>query len=97
MPTWVMVVLSAYGVMSFITDLAMWRDKRAAIAGGHRPDRTPEASLHTLELLGGWPGTLAAQRLLRHKNRKRPYIAMLWFIILLHVVCWGFVTYWLWS
>ena len=53
-------------------------DKRAAI-GGRR--RIPEARLHLLELLGGWPGALLAMILMRHKTRKVSYLAGLAVII----------------
>jgi uncharacterized membrane protein YsdA (DUF1294 family)/cold shock CspA family protein len=32
--------------------------------------RTQESTLHLLALIGGWPGALAAQQLLRHKSKK---------------------------
>lgn len=73
-------------VMSVVTFITMWRDKRAAVAGSNR--RTPESTLHLIELLGGWPGTLAAQRLVRHKTRKTRYLISLWLIIALHIGVW---------
>ena len=32
-----------------------------------------ESTLHTLELLGGWPGAYLAASRLRHKSRKRSF------------------------
>lgn len=52
------------------TFAAYWSDKRAAQAQARR---TPEAMLHLLELLGGWPAAWLAQRVLRHKSRKERY------------------------
>ena len=56
------IITSIYGLMSLITFAVYYLDKRAARLG--RP-RTPEVTLHVLELLGGWPGALLAQRLER--------------------------------
>ena len=81
-----LIALAVYAVMSVITFGAFALDKRAARAGRWR---TPERSLHTLELLGGWPGALAAMRLIRHKNRKGSYVAVLALIIALHGTAWG--------
>mgnify|MGYP003329686241 CR=1 FL=1 len=53
-------------------------DKRAAINGRRR---IPEARLHLLELLGGWPGALLAMTVIRHKTRKVSYLAGLAVII----------------
>ena len=68
-------------------------DKQKAEADGWR---IPENTLHTLELLGGWPGGIVAQKQLRHKNRKFVYqmvfraivgahlfLFMLWLVIIL--------------
>lgn len=54
-------------------------DKRRAQDGDWR---LPEAQLHFLELLGGWPGAFLAQRRLRHKCSKGSYQFMFWFIVL---------------
>lgn len=65
-------------------------DKRAA---RHGRRRIPEARLHLLELIGGWPGALLAQRMLRHKNRKPRYQAVFWSLVALHtgaVAAWTF-------
>jgi uncharacterized membrane protein YsdA (DUF1294 family) len=79
-----------YGLMSLICFVAYYRDKQFAI---HGQQRTPEARLHLYELLGGWPGGLLAQRLIRHKNRKLSYQLMFWLIVLLHLVLAGLVLW----
>ncbi|MBA3685849.1 MAG: DUF1294 domain-containing protein [Planctomycetes bacterium] len=71
--------------MSAITVIAYAVDKRAARAG--RP-RIAEATLHALELLGGWPGALVAQQLLRHKNAKVSYQLVFWLVVAIHVAAW---------
>ncbi|MBI3430839.1 MAG: DUF1294 domain-containing protein [Hydrogenophilales bacterium] len=60
-------VAALYLVASLVAFIAYALDKSAA-----RNDqwRTQESTLHLLALAGGWPGALAAQRLLRHKSRK---------------------------
>jgi len=71
------------GIYAFVLSaLAYWVysvDKRRAEAGLWR---VPEAHLHLLELLGGWPGAFLAQRRLRHKCSKGSYQVMFWLIVL---------------
>lgn len=43
--------------------------------------RTPEAAMHLLELLGGWPGAFLAQRIFRHKSSKVSYQVVVFLII----------------
>ena len=45
--------------------------------------------LHLLELLGGWPGGLIAQQVLRHKTRKLSYQVIFWCIVALHGLAWA--------
>ncbi|MET1079045.1 MAG: DUF1294 domain-containing protein [Pseudomonas sp.] len=85
--TGLLVLGLLYLVMSLLCFLAFWWDKRAALQGRAR---IPERRLHLYELLGGWPGGLLAQRLIRHKNRKAAYQRRFWAIVLLHVAGWGF-------
>lgn len=63
-------ILGLYSGASIIAYLAYWLDKSAARADRWR---TRESTLHLLGLAGGWPGALLAQRLLRHKSRKRSF------------------------
>lgn len=74
-----------YAVGSTLTFAAYFMDKRAARLGRRR---TPEAALHSLELLGGWPGALLAQRLFRHKTAKVRYQVLFWLIGALHAAGW---------
>jgi uncharacterized membrane protein YsdA (DUF1294 family)/cold shock CspA family protein len=64
-------VLAAYAAMSAATYSAYQADKTAAV---RRTWRTKESTLHTLALLCGWPGALIAQRWLRHKSVKGPFL-----------------------
>ncbi|WP_148716548.1 DUF1294 domain-containing protein [Chitinolyticbacter meiyuanensis] len=85
LPGWLPVWILAISTLTFI---GYWRDKDAAERGRRR---IPESTLHTGELLGGWPGAWVAQRLFRHKNRKRSYQVVFWFIVLLHLAGWGWL------
>lgn len=86
----VLLIAAGYAVMSVVTFLAFARDKRAARRGRRR---TPERVLHTLELLGGWPGAIAAQRLIRHKSSKASYRLVLIAIIAAHLIAWGLLAW----
>ncbi len=66
-------------VASAITYWVYAIDKRRAEEGLWR---IPEAQLHLLEMLGGWPGAFLAQRRLRHKCSKGSYQVMFWLIVL---------------
>jgi uncharacterized membrane protein YsdA (DUF1294 family) len=68
----------------FLGALTYWAyqvDKRRAEEGLWR---VPEAHLHLLEVLGGWPGAFLAQRRLRHKCSKRSYQVAFWMIVLVY-------------
>ena len=71
----------AYAAMSLITIAVYHHDKSAARAGARR---IPEASLHLLELLGGWPGALLAQLFFWHKVKKLSYQLVFWIIVIAH-------------
>lgn len=79
------LILLAYAVVSIITFCVYGLDKRAAVRGRWR---TPEATLHLLELLGGFPGAMVAQRVFRHKRAKVSYLVVFWLIVLLHAAAW---------
>ncbi len=74
-------LLGVYLVLGIVTFLAYALDKSAA-----RKDRwrTHESTLHLLAILGGWPGALVAQSVLRHKTRKQPFKAVFWITVLVN-------------
>ena len=74
---------------SGLTFLVYGWDKLMARTGGFR---VSERFLHSLEVLGGWPGALLAQKCFRHKTRKSNFEDTFRMAIELHLVsfllCW---------
>lgn len=64
------VAFALYGYDKFAARTAKWR--------------VPEKSLHTVAIVGGWPGALIAQRVLRHKTIKQPFQSILWVTVVLN-------------
>jgi uncharacterized membrane protein YsdA (DUF1294 family) len=86
------MILALYLVASAITFVAYAIDKRAARKGSWR---TKEKTLHLLALIGGWPGALLAQKLLRHKTAKQPFRGVFWLTVVLNcgaLAGWFFLT-----
>lgn len=77
------VVPLAFLLMSLVTFVAYGIDKSAARSDRRR---TPESTLHLLGLLGGWPGALLAQAVLRHKSRKAAFQSVFWVTVVLNLV-----------
>ena len=80
--TFLLFIVFHFISINLVTILAYWKDKRAAMRGDWR---TPEAELHTLELLGGWSGALLAQKLFHHKTKKRSYQSIFWLMLILQL------------
>lgn len=78
-PRW---IIGLYLVVSIVTFLAYAGDKAAAQKGSRR---TSEGTLHTLALIGGWPGALVAQQLLRHKSVKAEFRLTFWGTVAINV------------
>ena len=77
------LVLAPYCLFS-VVGFAMYRnDKLAAERGAWR---TPEANLHAIALLGGWPGALVARRIFRHKTTKEPFRTIFWGTVIANCV-----------
>lgn len=84
----ILPVLGAYVVVSLVSFLAYGGDKRAAQSGRWR---TPESTLHMLDLFCGWPGGLMAQKVFRHKSSKGEFQVMFWITVLLNVAILGWM------
>jgi uncharacterized membrane protein YsdA (DUF1294 family) len=84
------IIFATYAVMSIVTFFAYAIDKRRAV---RERWRTAEATLHVMELLGGFPGAFVAQRLFNHKRSKRTYMIVYWLIVALHALIW--ISCWL--
>jgi len=82
------VVLWLYLGASVIAFVAYALDKSAAI---HDRWRTPESTLHLFSLIGGWPGALAAQRLVRHKSSKPSFQALFWLTVAINCCAFGWL------
>ena len=68
--------------------LPLWAyDKWQARRGGWR---VPEATLHTVAVLGGAPVALLSMTLLRHKTQKPAFRRLYWFICALQVAALGY-------
>lgn len=76
------VVAAAYLLGSLVSFVLYAFDKSAA---GTRRQRTPENTLHAIDVLGGWPGALAAQQKFRHKTVKSSFQVMFWITVVLNL------------
>ena len=79
-PVWVAAV---YGGMSILTAIVYAIDKSSARSGGWR---VSESSLLALGFLGGWPGAIVAQQLLRHKTVKESFRNQFWATVVVHII-----------
>ena len=79
-----------YALMSAISFSLYGLDKRASTRGAWR---TSEARLHLVELLGGWPGALLAQRVFRHKTRKTSFLVMFYVAVVANLAALAWILY----
>jgi len=77
---WLAALYLAASLLCFI---AYALDKSAAVAGRRR---ISERTLLTLGFIGGWPGGLLAQQLLRHKTRKASFLIAFWVCVVVNVI-----------
>jgi uncharacterized membrane protein YsdA (DUF1294 family) len=81
--------LALYYGASIITYSVYAWDKMAAQNAGWR---IPEATLHLMSLVGGWPGALIAQVLLRHKTRKPSFLIGYWLTVIVNCIALGVIV-----
>lgn len=82
------VMLSLYLAASTITFIAYALDKSAAKQNRWR---TKESTLHLFSIVGGWPGALLAQRVLRHKSKKEEFQSVFWGTVVINCVMLGWL------
>ena len=75
-------VFLVYLVTSALSYAMYAMDKSAAKSGAWR---TQESTLHGLSLIGGWPGALIAQQVLRHKSRKEEFRFVFWLTVVINI------------
>jgi len=85
-PLWVAAVYSLASIIAFVLYAV---DKSAARA--HRR-RVSERTLLLLGLLGGWPGAIVAQQMLRHKTQKVTFRRVFWVSVVLNLAVFAAVT-----
>ena len=81
-------------VLASVSCFAIYAIDKAAAIGGRR--RVSEATLLWLGTLGGWPGAIVAQQVLRHKTIKRSFRLRFWLSVGANVValtCFEFVLH----
>ena len=83
-PTWVAGLYLGTSVLCFVVYAI---DKSAATAERWR---ISESTLLWLGLIGGWPGAIVAQQLLRHKSTKASFRASFWGTVIANLI--GFVA-----
>lgn len=78
-PAWVSLLYAGASALCFAFHAI---DKQAAIRGR---GRISEAVLLSLGLVGGWPGAIVAQQVLRHKTAKRAFRVRFWITVAANV------------
>ena len=84
-----LMLLGIYVIASVVAFIAYASDKSAA---QNNEWRTKENTLHLIALIGGWPGALMAQKLLRHKSKKESFQVVFRITVLINsgVLAWFF-------
>jgi uncharacterized membrane protein YsdA (DUF1294 family)/cold shock CspA family protein len=81
-------LLGVYLFTSIVTFIVYAIDKSAA---KNNQWRTQESTLHFLSLVGGWPGALFAQKVLRHKSKKEEFQTAFWATVIANCLALGWL------
>lgn len=84
------IMLATYGLFSGVAYVMYGADKSAAAQGNWR---TSESTLHTIALVGGWPGALIARRVFRHKTTKQPFRTIFWGTVIANCLALAWFVY----
>lgn len=84
------ILLAGYSLLSAVAFLTYRADKSAAQQGRWR---TPESTLHAIDLMGGWPGALVARRVFRHKTTKQPFRTIFWATVMVNCVALAWIVH----
>jgi len=79
-PGWVAGIYVGASLLAFVIYAA---DKSAAATDAWR---VSESTLLAVGLVGGWPGAIVAQQVLRHKSTKQSFRSAFWGTVVLNVV-----------
>ncbi|MEC8557132.1 MAG: DUF1294 domain-containing protein [Planctomycetota bacterium] len=91
-PSWLALIFSILTLLLSLTAATLFcADKRRAQA---EQSRVSEMTLFTLSALGGWPGIVIAQQLLRHKSQKVSFRITLGVIVGAHLVATALYLWW---
>ena len=85
-----LTILIAYGLFSVVAFGMYGADKAAAKQGTWR---TSESSLHTIGVVGGWPGALVARQVFRHKTIKQPFRTIFWLTVIANCTALAWFVY----
>ena len=79
LPAWVALIYLGISIACF---LLYAEDKSKAQQGRWR---VAESSMQVIALIGGWPGAIVAQQVLRHKTRKRGFQFVFWTAVVVNM------------
>lgn len=77
------IIVGAAVIASLVAVFAYGLDKYRAKKNAYR---IPEATLHMLGIVGGWPGAFAAQRYFQHKTQKLSFQIQYYITVVVHLL-----------